>query len=184
VVHPAGFDQVILPMTTTLLLDHVEVTYRRIAEIDFEGFHTGTELESQLAAIGVTFFGDSIGNESDVIQALGRGFDRLEGNFLVNDTATPPTGKSGMIGFRLDRLASRVSFDFAGPSPLRVVAFRGAFAPGNIVGVLEFTTTVGASGFSEGHAVVTAAGGFDGVILAESHDGLVLDNLTVEYLEP
>jgi hypothetical protein len=185
VVHPEGFDGIILPANATLLLDHVDVTFRRIAVIDFEGFSTDSQLRDQLEALGVHFFGDGIENEQAVIDTIGVGYERLNGNFLVNDSLTPPTGASGMVGMSFDGLVSKVSFDFASPSPLEVITFRGGFTPEHIVEVLELTTSTSTSGFGEGEATLMSPGGFDGLVVADdSSDGVAIDHLVVEFSQP
>jgi hypothetical protein len=183
-LHPEGFDGVILAATKSILVDHLEITFRRIASIDFEGFSGDTKLYDQLRSLGVHFYGDGLANEKAVVDAYGVGYQHLHGNFLVNDDSTPPGGTNGSVGMSFDALVSKASFDFVGPSPLHVTLYRGALTPGNVVGTANFTTSTGTTGFLEGKVVVTVSGGFDGLVVDGSQDRVIIDNLRIEFSQP
>jgi hypothetical protein len=183
--HPTGFDAfVIAPSkgaaTRGILIDNLSVTFLRLASIDFEGMNEGTEVTGQLAGLGVSFFGDEILDERGLIEERGVGYASLEGGLLLNSSASPPLGQDGFLGMRFDELASSVSFDYSGPSPLRVFFFRGDFSPQNVIAERQFFTSVSSTGFPEGKVSFTDPAGFDGLLVAE-HGSVVIDNLVVIY---
>jgi len=181
VSHPTGFDRLIIVGQKGALVDNLSVSYLPVARNDFEGFHEGSILYGQLAATGVTFFGDEIANERAVEEVYGVGYQNLQGSFLVNRSTTPVLGQEGLVGMKFDRPASSVSFDFSAGSTLRVATFRGEFTLANLIEVKEFSTSLGDTGFPEGRVTLSDAGGIAGLIV-DPPGGVVIDNLYVRYL--
>lgn len=181
VSHPTGFDQLIIVGQKGALIDNLSVGYLPAAQMDFEGFHEGSLLYGQLAATGVTFFGDEIANERAVEEVYGVGYENLQGSFLVNRSTTPVLGQDGFVGMKFDRPASSVSFDFSAGSTLRVATFRGDFTAANLIETREFPTSLGGTGFPEGRVTLKDAGGIAGLIV-DPPGGIVIDNLYVLYL--
>ncbi len=164
-----------------ILIDSLAVSFSRIATIDFEGMSEATAVNGQFAGMGVSFFGDEVLDERGVIDERGVGYERLEGILVVNSSTAPPLAEDGFLGMRFDAPVSSVSFDYSGPSPLRVFIFRGDFAPGNVVQEREFFTSTSSTGFPEGRVSFIDPAGFDGLLVAE-HGSVVIDNLHVVFL--
>lgn len=184
--YPSGFDRAIIAppkgaASKGILLDNLTVKFLEVAVIDFEGMSEGTEVRGQFGGLGVSFFGDTVLDEQDIIDQGGVGYTFLEGGLLLNSSTTPPMAEDGFLGITFDAPVRSVSFDYSGPSPLRVFSFRGDLAVANIVGTQDFFTTTSPTGFPEGKATIIDPTGIDGLVIAE-HGSVVIDNLVVTYV--
>ena len=172
---------VVLKAGSSTMIRESDIRNRRSVVVNFDELTHGEELLDQYGSEGILFQGDQVYSEQVLIDELGISLDRMDGNFLLNNSATPPLNRTGFVGMTFTEPIAEIKLDFAGPDVLSAAAFAGDFVQEDLLFVQDFTSAPGSSNVLEGSAVVSALQGLDGLILFGA-DGVVLDNLEVTFL--